>query len=122
MVTPGSREIILTRENIKLDDVPYYGLVSPEIGYLKLTDFRSGASREVSNAIIKMKEEGAQKIILDLRGNPGGLLSEAVNISNLFINRESEVVSTKGKSEEWNKTYRAQNAPLDTGHSRSCID
>ncbi|MDX2305805.1 MAG: S41 family peptidase [Microscillaceae bacterium] len=109
----ASREVVLTRENIKLDDVPYYGMVSSEIGYLKLTDFRSGAAREVTNAITEMKGKGAKKIILDLRDNPGGLLSEAVNISNLFINKDLEVVSTKGKSEEWNKTYKALNSPLD---------
>ncbi len=110
----SSREVELGRENIKLDDVPYSGMVAQDVGYLKLTDFRSGASREVKEAVERLKGEGAKKIILDLRGNPGGLLSEAVNISNLFVDRDLEVVSTKGKIEEWNKTYRALNPSFDT--------
>lgn len=108
-----SREIIVNRENIKIDNVPFYGMVDSDVGYLKLTDFTSGASREVKDAVETLKKEGAKKIVLDLRGNPGGLLSEAINISNLFISRDKEVVSTKGKIKEWNRTYRALNQPLD---------
>jgi carboxyl-terminal processing protease len=110
----SSREITIIRENIKIDNVPYYGMIQSDVGYLQLTDFTSGASREVKDAVEKLKTQGAKKIILDLRGNPGGLLSEAVNICNLFINRDLEVVSTKGKIAEWNKTYRALNVPMDT--------
>ncbi|MEO1654663.1 MAG: S41 family peptidase, partial [Bacteroidota bacterium] len=109
-----SRTVLINRKNIKLNDVPYSGMVDEEVGYFKLTDFRQGASREVKAAIEGLKEQGAKKFILDLRGNPGGLLSEAINISNLFIDRSLEVVSTKGKIEEWNKTYRALNQPMDT--------
>lgn len=109
-----SREVQIARENIKIDNVPYYGMADAEVGYLQLTDFTNGAAREVKEAIEKLKAQGAKKIILDLRGNPGGLLSEAVNISNLFIPRDVEVVSTKGKIAEWNKTYRSLNQPFDT--------
>ncbi|TAE19109.1 MAG: PDZ domain-containing protein [Bacteroidetes bacterium] len=108
-----THEVTITRETIKIENVPYYGMVSQEVGYLQLTDFTNGASREVREAVEKLKEEGAKKIIIDLRGNPGGLLNEAVNICNLFINRDLEVVSTKGKIAEWNKSYKALNQPLD---------
>ncbi len=109
-----SREVALSRETIKIDNVPYFGMVNQEIGYVQLTDFTNGASREVKEAVEKLKTQGAKKVILDLRGNPGGLLNEAVNICNLFINRDLEVVSTKGKIAEWNKPYKALNAPFDT--------
>jgi len=108
-----TRLIELTRERIKIDNVPYHGMVTADIGYLRLTDFTSDAGKEVRKAIVDLKEKGAKKIIFDLRDNPGGLLNEAVNISNLFIDKDKEVVSTKGKVVEWNKSYKALNAPLD---------
>lgn len=107
-------DLNLKRENITIGNVPYKGIVSDGVGYIKLTDFTSGASKEVKDALISLKEEGAEKIILDLRDNPGGLLNEAVNISNLFIPKGAEVVSTKGKMTDWNKTYKALNSPVDT--------
>ncbi|MCS6821295.1 MAG: S41 family peptidase [Microscillaceae bacterium] len=109
-----TEEIELTRETIKLKNVPYYRMVADDIGYLQLTDFTMNASREVKNAVEDLKAQGAKKIIIDLRGNPGGLLNEAVNIANLFIPKDAEVVKTKGKIAEWNKTYKAMQAPLDT--------
>lgn len=109
-----TKEIEFKRETIKIDNVRFFTMVNQEVGYLSLTDFTHNASKEVKNAIEKLKEQGAKKIILDLRGNPGGLLSEAVNISNLFIQKELDVVSTKGKVVEWNKTYKALNSPYDT--------
>ena len=81
---------------------------------MQLSDFTSGASKEVKKALSVLKDKGAEGVIFDLRDNPGGLLSEAINISNLFIPKQSPVVSTKGKVEEWNKTYSALNAPFDT--------
>jgi carboxyl-terminal processing protease len=107
------KEVSFNRENIKIDNVRYYNMVAPEIGYLSLTDFTRGASKEVKNAIEKLKGQGAKKIILDVRGNPGGLLDEAVDICNLFINRDLEVVSTKGKVTSWNKTYKSLNSAYD---------
>ncbi|TAE48314.1 MAG: peptidase S41, partial [Cytophagales bacterium] len=109
-----TKEIEFKRETIKIDNVRFFTMVNQEVGYLSLTDFTYNASKEVKNAIEKLKEQGAKKIILDLRGNPGGLLSEAVNISNLFIQKDLDVVSTKGKVVEWNKTYKALNSPYDT--------
>jgi carboxyl-terminal processing protease len=106
--------INLIREKITIDNVPYYGFVSDGVGYIKLSDFTTSAGKEVSKALTKLKEEGATKIILDLRENPGGLLSEAVNVTNIFIPRGKEIVSTKGKVSDWNKTYNGLNNPVDT--------
>jgi len=107
-------QVELIREKIKIDAVPYYGMITDKVGYFQLTDFTSAASKEVKKALMALKEKGAQSAIFDLRDNPGGLLSEAINISNLFIPKQSPVVSTRGKVEEWNKTYTALNAPFDT--------
>ncbi len=103
----------INRERIHLNNVPYYGMVEGNIGLIQLTDFTQNASREVKNALIELKKKGAEKIILDLRGNPGGLLSEAINVANVFLPRGSKVVETKGKIEDWNKSHKALNTPLD---------
>ena len=103
----------LTREKISITNLSFSGLVEPDIGYIRLDDFTPGAAREVSEAVLDLKQKGAKKIILDLRNNPGGLLHEAVNIVSLFIDKDLEVVSTKGKVEEWNKTYKTLNKPID---------
>ena len=107
-------ELNLTREKITIDNVPYYGMVSEDVGYIKLSDFTTNAGKEVKNALLELKNEGATSIILDLRDNPGGLLNEAVNVSNVFIPKGSEVVSTRGKVRDWNKIYKALNIPVDT--------
>lgn len=104
----------MVREKISTTNVPYFGMVSNEVGLIQLTDFTYNASKEVKDALLKLKEQGAKNIILDLRDNPGGLLGEAVNISNLFVPKGSEIVSTKGKVKEWNKKYNALNNALDT--------
>ncbi len=103
----------LIRERIKIQNVTYSGLVSPTIGYIKLDEFTPGTSREVVAALTKLKSQGANKIILDLRDNLGGSLYEAVNVSNVFIPKDREVVSTKGKSQESNKMYNTLYAPTD---------
>ncbi len=108
-----SKAVELTRSNITVDNVPYYGMVDSEIGYFQLSGFTMDASKEVRNAVQKLKEQGAKKIIFDLRDNPGGLLHEAVNISNIFIDKGRDIVSTKGKVKEWNKTYKGLDEPLD---------
>jgi len=111
-----SQDIVLNinRQKIKLNNVVYKGIVSSDIGYIKLDDFTPGAAREVEEAVVELKKQGARKLILDLRDNPGGLLYEAVNIVSLFIPKGLEVVSTKGKVKEWNKTYVSLNNPIDT--------
>ncbi len=112
----GKREAInfkIVREKISLANLSFSGLVEPEIGYIRLDDFTPGASQEVSEAVVRLKNNGASKIILDLRNNPGGLLNEAVNIVGLFIPKSLDVVSTKGKVQEWNKTYKTLNQAID---------
>ncbi|MDH4058224.1 MAG: S41 family peptidase [Cyclobacteriaceae bacterium] len=104
----------IQRQKIKLSNVVYSGMIKDAIGYIKLDDFTPGAAKEVEEAVVKLKEQGAQKLILDLRDNPGGLLYEAVNIVNIFIPKGKEVVSTKGKVKDWNKTYVSLNQPIDT--------
>ncbi len=106
--------ININREKIVLDAVPYYGMLNGEIGYIKLTSFTQTASAEVKKAFLNLKQEHDVKgIVLDLRDNGGGLLTEAVNIVNLFVNKGELVVSTKGKQPDKNKTYRTLLDPLD---------
>ncbi len=102
------------RERIKLTNVPYSGMIEKDIAYIQLTDFTPDAAKEVKNALIRLKDEGAKGAVLDLRGNPGGLLIEAVNITNLFIPKGKLVVSTKGKIPENNLNYETLNVPIDT--------
>src|SRR5690606_18074866 len=110
----GETVVKIKREKISLSNLAYYGMIDLETGYIKLDDFTPGASREVSDAVQELKEGGATKLILDLRDNPGGLLHEAVNIVSLFIPKGLEVVSTKGKVQDWNKSYKTLNHPIDT--------
>ncbi|MBS1977423.1 MAG: S41 family peptidase [Bacteroidetes bacterium] len=105
----------LTREKIKISNVAYQGIIAPGVGYIKLDDFTPGAAKEVEEALVQLKKLGAERLILDLRDNPGGLLYEAVNIVNLFVPVGKEVVSTRGKVQEWNKTYSTLNNAVDTG-------
>ncbi|RLD57942.1 MAG: peptidase S41, partial [Bacteroidetes bacterium] len=107
---PGTEEpfeIELERDNVKIDNIPYYGMVSQNVGYIKLTGFTRNAGKEVKDAFLELK--GANElngIILDLRGNGGGLLQEAVNITNIFEDKDHIVVSTKGKLTTKNHTYK----------------
>lgn len=110
----GAFEKTVIREEVKINDVPYFGMLNNETGYIKLTGFTETASKEVKTALIDLKGKQAKSIILDLRGNGGGLLNEAVNIVNLFVNKGELVVSTRGKIKEWEKEYRALNTPVDT--------
>jgi carboxyl-terminal processing protease len=106
-------ELSITRDVVKIDNVPYSGMVSKEVGYIYLTEFSATAAREVKQSYANLKSEGMKYLVLDLRGNPGGLLSMAVEICNMFIAKDSEVVSTKGKVSSWNKIYKATAAPTD---------
>lgn len=101
-------------EKIALPNVPYFGMVSEDVGLIKLTGFRDNASKEVKSALRALKKKGAEKVIIDLRGNGGGLLNEAVNISNLFIDKGELVVTTKGKLKEMNAIYKTLNVSTDT--------
>jgi carboxyl-terminal processing protease len=106
--------IDIVRDKIQINNVPYFGMVTNDIGYLQLSGFTIDAGREVRTAVLKLKEQGAKKIIFDIRDNPGGLLNEAVNISNLFVPKGKDIVSTKGKLPERNRVYRAIDDPIDT--------
>jgi carboxyl-terminal processing protease len=104
----------LIRERIKVKNVVYHGLLDKETGYLKIDDFTPGAGKEVEAVVQALKQQGAKRLILDLRDNPGGLLNEAVNIVNVFLPKGKEIVNTKGKVTDWNKTYKTLNNPTDT--------
>ncbi len=106
-------EIEFKREKIKISNVPYFGMIASDMGYIQLTEFTVDAGKEVKNAVVSLKEKGAKFIILDLRGNPGGLLHEAVNICNIFLPKGKKVVDTKGKVPENNITYQTLNNPVD---------
>lgn len=110
---PNPISLELKRERIQINNVRYFGMVTKDIGFIQLSEFTKDAHVEVRKALQELKSQGAQKIILDLRGNPGGLLSEAISVSNLFLNRGLDIVSTKGKIEEWNKVHKSQEMPED---------
>lgn len=111
--TPVS--VSLVREEIKTKSVPYYNMLpGSQTGYIKLVSFTENCSGEVKNAMQDLKSKGCKQLILDLRGNLGGLLMEAVNIVNFFTEKGQEVVFTKGKTSEWDKTYLSVNNPIDT--------
>ncbi len=104
----------ITRQEVEINAVTLFDMVNSKTGYIALTKFNRKASRETANALKELKAEGAESIILDLRGNPGGLLSEAINIVNLFVPKGQLVVTTKSKVEKYNKTYFTKNNPIDT--------
>lgn len=106
-------DVTVTRDVVKMTNVPYYGMLTADVGYIDLKDFTATASREVRTAYQELKGKGMKKLVLDVRENPGGLLNMAIDICNIFIPKDSEVVTTKGKVTEWNKTYTALNTPLD---------
>ena len=108
-------EVEIIREEIKLNSVPYYGLISDSIGYIKTRSFTRNISKEVIDAYQEMNTNYELKgLVLDLRGNPGGLLNEAINMANIFIDRGQEIVFTKGKIKDWDKSYKARNEAIDT--------
>lgn len=103
------------REEINIGNVPYYGMLKGDVGYIKLDQFTENAGQNVANALKDLKSKSTLKgIILDLRGNPGGLLHEAVAICNIFIDKGLEVVETKGKVKDVNNKYNTQNKAIDT--------
>jgi carboxyl-terminal processing protease len=106
-------EFSLIRKKITLKNVPFYGKLDDKTGYIKLADFTTNASTEVRNALVNLKSQGVDRLILDLRDNPGGLLNEAVEIVNLFIPKGKEVVKTLGKLQNVNYTYKTTKTPID---------
>ncbi len=111
--TTEERRFQLVREEVKAEDIPLYQLFENKVAYIKLNSFTKTSSESVKNAFLDLKDQGAEKLILDLRGNPGGLLFEAIKICNLFLPKGVEVVSTRGKLEEWNKSHATLSKPID---------
>lgn len=105
---------VFTREEVKVKSIPYMGMVDDGIAYVRLRSFTRNCAQEVKEAIKVLKDENEVKgLVLDLRSNPGGLLNESVNLCNLFIEKGQEVVSTRGKIKEWDKSYKTSANPLD---------
>lgn len=108
------RLVNLTREEIQIENVTYFGMITPEIGYIQLKGFTQDANKEVKNALLELKKNMQLKgVILDVRGNPGGLLHEAVAIANIFVPKGELIVNTKGKAKEGEKKYFTINDAID---------
>ena len=112
-VADSLMEVKLTRANIALPAVPYYTLLSDSIGYVILNSFTENCARDVRLALVDLKNQGAHRFILDLRGNGGGSLSEAVDIAGLFLPKGTTVVSTRGKIAQASQTFNTRREPLD---------
>ena len=116
---PGeSKDLKLTmvRDEVKVPNVPYSGMLNEDIGYVALTTFTRNAGKNVGDAVKKMKEENPnlKGVVFDLRGNGGGLLTEAVNVSNVFVPKGEMIVTTKGRVPEWDRSFKTLNKPVDT--------
>ena len=109
-----SFEVDVVREKISIDAVPYYGMLDQNTAYIRLSNFTANCSGEVKKAFTELKKNNPEALVLDLRSNPGGLLMEAVRIVNMFVPQGEEIVSTKGKVKQWDKVYKATEAPIDT--------
>jgi carboxyl-terminal processing protease len=103
----------VTREEIKLPPVPFSGMLKNQIGYINLNQFTDKASSEVKDAFIRLKDQGMKYLILDLRYNGGGLLTEAVNIMNIFVDQNVKIAETKGKIQEQNNIFRTRTGAID---------
>lgn len=111
----AGKTVTLKRAMIDVPNIPYSGEIAPKIGYINLSGFTQNCGKEFRDAFVKLKnDKKIEKLIIDLRYNPGGLLVEAVNIVNLFVNKGEVVVDMRGRVSEWNKVFKAENAPLDT--------
>lgn len=108
------KTIVLKRSTITQKAVPFYKLLNKNTGYIVLAKFARTASGEVIEALQELKEQGANQLILDLRNNPGGLLSEAINVSNIFLEKGTTITFTKSAIEDYNETYATQNKAIDT--------
>lgn len=108
------RTFTITRQTISLPHVPYYGMVTEEVGFITLTGFASGDALQVRAALMELKQQGAKSLVLDLRGNPGGSLDESVDIANLFLPKGKKIVYTKGKMASMNREYYTRMEPVDT--------
>lgn len=121
----------IEREAIEIDAVPFFRMADEKTGYIVLSRFNAKASEQTREAMLQLKDQGAERLILDLRGNPGGLLSEAIEVTNLFVPKGELIVTTKSKVKKFNQEYRTRNKPVDTeiplvvlinGHSASASE
>jgi len=103
----------VVRKKIEINPVPFYTMLNAEVGYISFTTFNEKASAQVKEAFLTLKGEGMKKLIIDVRSNPGGLLNEAVKITNFFIPKDKIVVTTKAKVEKWSETFKTRDEPLD---------
>ncbi|MFY0627960.1 MAG: S41 family peptidase [Reichenbachiella sp.] len=106
-------EVKIVRKKIVISNLAYFGMFNEDVGYMRLSDFTTNAGKEVEEALVQLKSQGAEKIVLDLRDNPGGLLDEAVKVANVFVPKGKEIVSTKGKVKSWEKTYKSPFESID---------
>ena len=106
-------DVPVKREKIEIPSVPFYGMLDDETGYIRFTNFTQNCTEEVKDALLKLKNENARKIVLDLRSNPGGLLTEAVDIVNLFMGPGNEIVSTRGKVKQFDESFKTTKAAVD---------
>lgn len=107
-------EFKITRGTIRTNPVPYYGMLNDSIGFIYISTFSvEGCSKEIKRAFIELKQQGATSMVLDVRSNGGGLLSEAVNVVNFFVPKGKEIVKTKGKFKQMDHAYRTTNEPID---------
>ena len=114
-ITNEEKTLVFNREEIKIENVPYFGMVNDKVGYIKLTMFTDNAAQEVQDALKELKKNPNLKgVMLDLRGNGGGLLNEAINICNTFVDKGTNIVNTKGKIQEANFQYATTGKPVDT--------
>lgn len=113
----GTAAYDIKREEVDIPSVPYAGMVSDSVGYVKVIQFTEGVSGEIRRQIetLKKSHPDLSGLILDLRNNPGGLLNEAVKTANLFLPKGDTVLSTRGRVSDWNRVYRTGDDPLDTG-------
>ncbi len=103
----------ITREGVEVDAVPFYDMIDEKTGYIVLSHFNRKASKQTQSALQDLKGRGAERLVLDLRGNPGGLLSEAINVTNLFVPKGELIVTTKSKVKKFNQEYKTRNKPED---------
>ena len=106
-------DIEMNRATITIDNISYSGMVNESVGFIRLSDFTTDAGKEVSAAVNELKKQGARQLVLDLRGNPGGLLDEAIKVANVFIPKGAEIVNTKGRLASLNEIYKAPSEPVD---------
>lgn len=104
----------ITLNEVEIKSVPFFAKIDDKTGYIVLAQFNKKASSEVKDALLELKKQGAERIVLDLRNNPGGLLNEAVSICNLFVPKDEIIVTTKSKNEKHNNIFKTETEPIDT--------